>query len=97
MCKTTLSTAITSGFSNGHDASWKTFAHEIGHNFGAQHSFEDGQGKTGGIMDYGDGKLAGIYQFNTKYRKNEICKVVKKAMSAGWFSFGNTKKCFDKK
>jgi hypothetical protein len=22
---------------------WKTFAHEVGHNFGAQHSFEDGQ------------------------------------------------------
>merc|ERR550525_2228589 len=24
-------------------------------------------------MDYGDGKLNGIYQFNTKYRKSEVC------------------------
>jgi len=24
-------------------------------------------------MDYGDGKLNGIYQFNTKYRKTEVC------------------------
>jgi len=52
---------------------WKVVAHEIGHNFGARHSFEEGQGKTGGIMDYGDGSLNGKYQFNTQYRKAEIC------------------------
>jgi hypothetical protein len=59
---------------------WKTFAHEVGHNFGGHHSFEDGQGKTGGIMDYGDGKLDGEYQFNTKYRKTEICKSIQKVI-----------------
>lgn len=50
---------------------WITFAHEVGHNFGGarksrvgpllclagEHSFELGQGKTGGIMDYGNGQL----------------------------------------
>merc|ERR1719389_827413 len=25
-------------------------------------------------MDYGDGKLNGVYQFNTKYRKGQICR-----------------------
>jgi len=52
---------------------WTTFAHELGHNLAARHSFEEGQGRTGGIMDYGDGKLNGIYQFNTKYRKAQMC------------------------
>merc|ERR1712151_30760 len=42
-------------------------------NLAGQHSFEKGQGITGGIMDYGDGKLSGIYQFNTRYRKAEMC------------------------
>eukprot|EP00435_Cladocopium_sp_Y103_P013834 s1678_g3.t1 len=53
---------------------WLIFAHELGHNFGGAHSFENGQGKTGGIMDYGDGKLDGVYQFNTRYRKQEMCR-----------------------
>jgi hypothetical protein len=53
---------------------WDTFAHELGHNFDADHTFEEGQGRTGGIMDYGDGKLNGVYQFNTKYRKAEMCR-----------------------
>merc|ERR1712151_1113918 len=54
--------------------SWTTFAHELGHNFGADHSFEEGKKETGGIMDYGNGRLNGEYQFNTKYRKGEMCK-----------------------
>jgi len=53
--------------------SWTTFAHELGHNFGAGHSFEEGKKKTGGLMDYGSGQLDGEYQFNTKYRKDEMC------------------------
>mmetsp|Transcript_3966 Transcript_3966/g.7075 ORF Transcript_3966/g.7075 Transcript_3966/m.7075 type:complete len:759 (-) Transcript_3966:320-2596(-) len=52
---------------------WDTFAHELGHNFNGSHSFEEGQGNTGGIMDYGDGKLDGHYQFNSKYRKTDMC------------------------
>ena len=50
-----------------------TIAHELGHNFGAMHSFEEGKGTTGGIMDYGDGTLNGEFQFNRKYRYDEIC------------------------
>lgn len=55
------------------DATWKTFAHEVGHNIGADHSFEEGQGATGGIMDYGDGFYNNVEQFNTKYRKEQVC------------------------
>lgn len=62
------------GVSQLHNSmSWITFAHELGHNFGGGHSFEEGEGRTGGIMDYGDGRLNGEYQFNTKYRKGEMC------------------------
>jgi hypothetical protein len=60
---------------------WLTFAHEVGHNFGASHSFEEGQGRTGGIMDYGSGLLNGEYQFNTKYRKNEMCRTVNRIVN----------------
>jgi hypothetical protein len=56
-------------------------AHEIGHNFNAQHTFQLGQGKTGGIMDYGDGKLNGEYQFNTVYSKTEMCTEIVASMS----------------
>jgi len=59
-----------------HAGAWKTFAHELGHNFKAKHSFVEGKGKTGGIMDYGDGKKDGHYQFNTKYRKKEMCGMI---------------------
>lgn len=64
------------------DRTWLTFAHEVGHNFGAEHSFEKGQGNTGGIMDYGDGLKNGTYQFNTDYRKKEVCRHVDSSMRA---------------
>ena len=56
---------------------WKTFAHEVGHNFGGEHSFEEGMKLTGGIMDYADGVYNGVIQFNTKYRKTEVCAHIK--------------------
>jgi len=59
---------------------WKTFAHEIGHNIGARHSFENGTTITGGIMDYGNGLYNGKYMFH-KYRHQEICKKLKKSMN----------------
>jgi hypothetical protein len=27
-------------------------------------------------MDYGDGRLNGYYQFNTAYRKSEMCREI---------------------
>jgi hypothetical protein len=61
--------------------SWLTFAHELGHNFGGDHSFEEGQGRTGGIMDYGDGRLNGEYQFNTRYRKGQMCGTMSRVVN----------------
>mmetsp|Transcript_152968 Transcript_152968/g.285028 ORF Transcript_152968/g.285028 Transcript_152968/m.285028 type:complete len:666 (+) Transcript_152968:77-2074(+) len=51
-----------------HDA-WFIFAHELGHNFAAKHTQEE---PWTGIMA-GTGKKDGHYQFNTKYRKPEVC------------------------
>merc|ERR1719359_487269 len=65
---------------NSGRSTWLTFAHELGHNFAGRHSFEEGQGKTGGIMDYGDGKKNGVYQFNTKYRKEQMCDKLNKVV-----------------
>ncbi|CAK9003741.1 Voltage-dependent T-type calcium channel subunit alpha-1H [Durusdinium trenchii] len=71
---------------------WITFAHETGHIFGGEHSFELGQGTTGGIMDYGDGQLDGKFQFNTQFRKKKMCQtmdqVVKNKCGAIWLFDG---------
>ncbi len=60
------------GVSNITNPTWLTFIHELGHNFGLQHSFEEGQGSTGGFMDYGDGTLNGEYSWNPFYREAEF-------------------------
>eukprot|EP00968_Pinguiococcus_pyrenoidosus_P016118 scaffold1517_cov181-Pinguiococcus_pyrenoidosus.AAC.4 len=70
LCNRFFKTAVNFHVS---DSTWIIFAHEMGHNFGADHSFDEGQGKTGGIMDYGNGMFNGYYQFNEQYTKDEIC------------------------
>jgi hypothetical protein len=53
---------------------WYLFAHEFGHNFAALHSFQEGQGTTGGIMDYTwNGLHDGVRQYNTDYQKSNMC------------------------
>ncbi|KAJ3121099.1 hypothetical protein HK098_003970 [Nowakowskiella sp. JEL0407] len=57
-------------------STWLIFAHELGHNFNASHAFQLGQGATGGIMDYGDGRYppgSGWYGFHPTYNKAEVC------------------------
>ena len=63
---------------------WRVFAHEVGHGFAAEHSFENGMTKTGGIMDYGDGTLIGtdLYRFR-QARKGEMCGQLAKAKNSG--------------
>ena len=52
--------------------SYYVMLHEIGHGFGMSHSFENGVGTTGGIMDYGDGMLNGLVQYNPD-KLNQAC------------------------
>lgn len=53
-------------------------AHELGHVFGAQHSFENGVGTTGGIMDYGLGLVPGGYGFHES-NKRQLCSYINRA------------------
>lgn len=75
------------------ERSWMTFAHEIGHVFGANHPWGDGkvdpaQSNKGGlgIMGYGSGKVNGIFMFHPDHR-TQMCDTIKTRLS------GN-KKCF---
>lgn len=46
---------------------WRTFAHELGHNFNAAHPLDENNRVRRinvGLMGYGDGKLSGEYQFD---------------------------------
>lgn len=56
------------------------FAHELGHAFGARHSFENGVGGTGCIMDYGNPYYNGSIQFRPE-RRSEITRFMDNVMS----------------
>jgi hypothetical protein len=59
-----------------------TIFHELGHGFGAQHTFPGNGLEGGGIMDYSDGRYKGTVQFNPRNR-NEICSVMDFAVKRG--------------
>ena len=61
---------------------WSTVAHELGHNFGADHSFDKGVGKTGGLMDYYNITYLGLPQFNAEYARDELCEGVEESVLA---------------
>eukprot|EP00397_Hematodinium_sp_SG-2012_P004089 GEMP01004100.1.p1 GENE.GEMP01004100.1~~GEMP01004100.1.p1 ORF type:complete len:738 (+),score=111.38 GEMP01004100.1:885-3098(+) len=61
---------------------WVTFAHEVGHLFGASHYWElkksksCGDDKTAGLMDCGTGKVNDVYSFNDLH-KDEMCRFLR--------------------
>jgi hypothetical protein len=69
LCQQGRNVGITSYSGPG---SWLTLAHELGHGFGATHSFEMGVGRTGGIMDYGSPFYNGAIQFHP-LKRQQIC------------------------
>jgi disintegrin and metalloproteinase domain-containing protein 10 len=68
----------------GFSGVWKTFAHEVGHNVGAEHSFV-GDDHYGGIMDYDASKqrIDGSYQFSTVFNRHNVCPVIAEMYNSG--------------
>jgi hypothetical protein len=69
-------TAITAIIGPG---TWATLAHEIGHNLGAMHPFNEvrSAGTVGGLMDYYNPQFDGESQFNTIESKTTMCAGVR--------------------
>lgn len=59
---------------------WLIFAHEVAHNLGATHTFQNGMGKTGGLMDYGNPYYQEEIQFRPE-SASEMCTGLQAAMS----------------
>ncbi|KAJ3121098.1 hypothetical protein HK098_003969 [Nowakowskiella sp. JEL0407] len=83
-CSSTYKVSVNQIFGTTGSSSWLVFAHELGHNFAATHAFQLGQGTTGGIMDYGDGRYppgSGWYGFHPTYNQAEVCGKVQSSIN----------------
>lgn len=92
---TTCGNFHSSGWANVMSTQFLVVAHELAHILGGNHSFQQGLGQTGGILDYGSGKLLpsdsdnpNEYGFNTRYSRNEMCDHISKAMEGVNHLFG---------
>lgn len=64
---------------------WRTGSHELAHGLGAVHSFENGVGKTGGVMDYGNGMIPGQgVQGFLPARSSEICLKLQRGVKSNF-------------
>lgn len=81
VCKTNYNVGFTKSLEQVPLNPVRTFAHELGHLLSAKHSFENGAGKTGGIMDYSDGMYKGYVQFNN-LRRDEFCNYITKMINS---------------
>ena len=52
--------------------SWIVLFHELGHGIGLTHTFENGIGTTGGLMDYANGLYDGVPQYHP-FNRGEAC------------------------
>jgi Metallo-peptidase family M12 len=69
-----------------------TIFHELGHGFGAYHTFPGNGLEGGGIMDYADGRYQNTVQFNPRNR-NEICKIISNSIKAKCPFFNKVSTC----
>jgi hypothetical protein len=71
---------LNSGVTSRSPSTWRTLIHEIGHGLGATHSYENGIGLTGGIMDTGNGfiKNTAVYGFDI-LKRAQVCGVLNRS------------------
>lgn len=77
---------------------WRIFAHELGHSIGLDHTFQDGIGRTGGLMDYGNGKLLDSrkYGYHPYFSKPKLCQVFTDLKCKWWHETSKCNDCVNK-
>lgn len=96
LCMYDYNVGITSRSIRAPENTWYIFAHELGHSMGAYHSFEYGQGNTGGIMDYGNYFYNGVVQFHP-LKRAEMCAEFQLSLACSYFVMSPlVKRCGDK-
>lgn len=81
LCVYEYNTGVTSHLG---ERTWYIWIHELGHSMGAFHSFENGIGNTGGIMDYGNYFYNGVVQFHP-LKRDEMCPEFQSALTCPYF------------